>query len=81
MPSRWTRGQRGARALSAHSPRNANSAIRDLPSRSLQVTVYYDWLAAPTGKMAGEQRQELLSYHRAIEVCRQKTARNAGRQC
>ena len=35
---------------------------------AIEVAVYYDWLAAPTGKMKGEQRQELLSYHRAIEL-------------
>ena len=33
-----------------------------------EVTVYYDWLASPTGKVKGEHRQELLSYHRAIEL-------------
>ena len=35
---------------------------------AIEVSVYYDWLASPTGKMQGEQRQELLSYHRAIEL-------------
>ena len=35
---------------------------------SHQVLVHYDWLAAPTGKMEGEQRSELLSYHRSIEL-------------
>jgi len=35
---------------------------------AIEVQVHYDWLAAPTGKMLGEQRQELLSYHRSIEL-------------
>lgn len=35
---------------------------------AVEVAVHYDWLAAPTGKMEGEHRSELLSYHRAIEL-------------
>jgi len=35
---------------------------------AVEVYVHYDWLAAPTGKMEGEHRSELLSYHRAIEL-------------
>ena len=32
------------------------------------MSVYYDWLVAPTGKQQGEHRTELLSYHRSIEL-------------
>jgi len=35
---------------------------------AIEVSVHYDWLAQPTGKMKGEQRQELLAYHRSIEL-------------
>jgi len=35
---------------------------------AVEVSVHYDWLAAPTGKMQGEHRTELLSYHRTIEL-------------
>ena len=35
---------------------------------AVEVAVHYDWLIAPTGKMEGEHRTELLSYHRAIEL-------------
>jgi len=35
---------------------------------AVEVQVHYDWLVAPTGKMEGEHRSELLSYHRAIEL-------------
>ena len=30
--------------------------------------MHYNWLASRSGKMKGEQRQELLSYHRSIEL-------------
>ena len=35
---------------------------------AVEVAVHYDWLAAPTRRVDGEHRSELLSYHRAIEL-------------
>ena len=35
---------------------------------AVEVSVHYDWLVAPTNKMQGEHRSELLSYHRTIEL-------------
>ena len=35
---------------------------------AIEVEVHYTWLASRSGKMKGEQRQELLSYHRSIEL-------------
>ena len=35
---------------------------------AIEVEVHYNWLASRSGKMKGEQRQELLSYHRSIEL-------------
>ena len=37
-------------------------------AHAVEVTVHYDWLCANSNAITGEQRQELLSYHRAIEL-------------
>ena len=35
---------------------------------AVEVAVHSDWLMAPTGRLDGDQRSEILSYHRAIEL-------------
>jgi len=35
---------------------------------AVEVSVHYDWLVLPSGKVQGEHRSELLSYHRSIEL-------------
>lgn len=35
---------------------------------AVEVGVHYDWLCANSDKISGEQRTELLSYHRSIEL-------------
>ena len=35
---------------------------------AVEIAVHYDWLAAPTHKLKGEHRSEVLSYHRKVEL-------------
>jgi len=35
---------------------------------AVEVAVHYDWLAAPTGRLRGDARRDLLAHHRKVEL-------------